>query len=153
MSWANYDQKYITSRVEINSESGCWEWTMQLDNKGYGRCGKGSGEVLAHRLSYSLFVGEPGRLFVLHKCDNPRCCNPEHLFLGTQAENVADACAKGRHNQSPLSTLKAIEANRIPEEKRSAIILLIQKGISTTHIAHIQNISERTIRRIKQGLT
>jgi hypothetical protein len=81
-------------------KNGCIEWGGVKNTYGYGtlRKGpKGAGWLLAHRVSYELAYGPiPDGLGVLHRCDNPPCVNVEHLFLGTQADNVADMVAKGR---------------------------------------------------------
>ena len=79
------------------TETGCIQWTGSKDKKGYGRYSGASKEVLAHRLAYIMHYGRiPDGLHVLHRCDNPSCCNPQHLFVGTNSDNVADKIAKGR---------------------------------------------------------
>lgn len=76
----------------------CWAWAGRLDYYGYGQLDIDGKQERAHRLSWKLLVGDiPEDLWVLHKCDNPRCVNPSHLFLGDQKANVADMMAKGRH--------------------------------------------------------
>lgn len=79
------------------SQDGCWLWRGGRSPRGYGRF-KVSGKTLrAHRWAYEQFVGPiPADLRVCHRCDNPPCCNPDHLFLGTDADNVHDCVAKGR---------------------------------------------------------
>jgi hypothetical protein len=75
----------------------CWPWQAAINNKGYGRFRFPDREVLAHRLAWAIVNGEiPGGLNALHSCDNSRCCNPGHIFLGTQLDNILDMHAKGR---------------------------------------------------------
>lgn len=93
-------QKKIIDRVKV-TESGCWEWQRSRNPKGYGKIGirtNGKDKTwLAHRLSYTAFHGEiPDDMLVMHSCDRPSCCNPEHLSIGTAQDNTDDMVAKGR---------------------------------------------------------
>lgn len=100
----------LRSKTKIDRITGCWEWTASKTSSGYGKIfvtGKLRG---AHRVSYELHHGPiQDGMRVLHRCDNPACINPEHLFLGSDADNVADMISKGRqqkgsrHYKSKLS--------------------------------------------------
>lgn len=84
----------------------CWEWQGTRLPSGYGRigiAGKGQGVTdLTHRVAYRIANGEiPPGMEVCHTCDNPPCCNPDHLFLGTHADNMRDMSAKGRAHRQP----------------------------------------------------
>lgn len=86
-------------KVQKGGVDDCWSWLGALCPNKYGRIKRGTGlrTELAHRLSYELTYGHPGTMCVLHKCDNPSCCNPKHLFLGTQTDNHADMVKKRRN--------------------------------------------------------
>lgn len=97
-------RKYIEDRVQHVPWSGCWLWDQWIDLNGYGQlqCPRGhTGRRpvtrSAHRLAFEAFIGElPDGLCVCHSCDVSACCNPEHLWLGTYAQNNADRDRKGR---------------------------------------------------------
>lgn len=90
---ARFEQRYVTV-----PEAGCWLWIGRAKPKGYGRIGIGRNkQFAAHRVSWELFRGEiPAGMCVCHKCDTPSCVNPDHLFLGTHADNAGDRQRKGR---------------------------------------------------------
>lgn len=81
----------------VNKTDDCWNWTGAILAKGYGAFRFRGGTWRANRVSYTLFKGRitEGR-YVLHSCDNRRCVNPDHLFDGTQLDNITDCIAKGR---------------------------------------------------------
>lgn len=102
VDWQTSPWPSAQERWEANVErvkSGCWEWTGGKNRGGYGqlRVDGGRNKTPAHRFSYELHVGPiPEGMKVCHSCDNPGCVNPDHLWVGTQADNVHDMMAKGR---------------------------------------------------------
>ena len=124
--------KTFAEKTERNA-NGCIEWTGYTDRKGYGRFSSAGGEVLAHRLAYMMHYGKPVTgLHILHRCDNPKCCNPQHLFAGTNQDNMDDKKRKGRtkrlygkenpnyrHGRNCASP-KAAEIARIRAERANA---------------------------------
>lgn len=91
-------QEFYLARV-IKDDSGCWDWSGVKDPNGYGiiHQNQKTPRKLAHRVSYELHHGPiPSGMLVCHHCDNPSCTRPDHLFLGTQTDNLQDASRKGR---------------------------------------------------------
>lgn len=81
----------------VRKGSACWEWVGARHTGGYGAISVNGHQERAHRVSWMIHHGEiPDGLWVLHRCDNPPCVNPAHLFVGSDADNLSDAIAKGR---------------------------------------------------------
>lgn len=98
----------LLSKIAVDQETGCWNW-QGAKSKGYGILSSAFKKPphKAHRLSYELHVGPiPDGLVVRHKCDNPACCNPKHLLLGTQRDNARDAVARNRLNPKSRLNLR-----------------------------------------------
>lgn len=139
----NGHRRYNRGEVEtrfwarILKSSGCWVWQGCRQYPGYGRMGLPGKKVeYAHRVSWTLHYGEiPVGLRVLHKCDNPPCARPDHLFLGTQADNLADMAAKCRGGTTSISRRTVLAIRRSTESLR---IVGARYGVSSTAVSGIR---------------
>lgn len=118
----------------------CWEWQGALDEDGYGIIGVK--QKLTHRLSYEFFVGPINGMNVCHSCDNPKCINPGHLWLGTHADNARDKTEKGRcsrKGRASLSVEDAISACSDMASGMSRPDAAEKYGICIATASHIKN--------------
>lgn len=126
----------LLAGIERDS-AGCWLWTGSIVRTGYGQMWFNGGPMHTHRASWTIHNGAiPDGLFVLHKCDVRRCVNPAHLFLGTAADNMQDARAKGRNiygERHPFAkvTEDQVRAIRAAPNPRTAHALFPQLGYRT----------------------
>jgi hypothetical protein len=133
-------------KVQKGNSNDCWLWTGALSHNGYGLIswgGRGKHKnQRAHRIAYQIFFEKsPSGFQVLHKCDNRKCCNPHHLFLGTSKDNTDDMMKKGRYKGNKL-TLKQISEIRHRYAWRgiggeSTRKLAKEFGVSSVQISHI----------------
>lgn len=143
------DQRRFWIKVK-RARSGCWIWQASRAKRGgYGQFMLRGKMLKAHRVAYELLVGMvPAGLFVCHKCDNPPCCNPRHLFLGTVADNSADMKAKGRgfvpepprgeaHHSCKL-TVEKVRRIRALRGVMSGVSIAQKFGVSKSAVSRIQ---------------
>ncbi len=128
---------------KVNKTKTCWLWTKSTNSAGYGviKVYKGN-MILSHRLSYEINTGEipPGK-HVLHRCDNPLCVNPKHLFLGSDDDNAKDKVSKGRQMKGEKNwnaILTQQQANEIREAKGTHQEIANKFKIGRTHVTRIK---------------
>jgi hypothetical protein len=127
----------LTAKVKVDEISGCWNWTGAKRGD-YGCIHDGGPKRPVHRVSYEIHHGAiPNGLFVCHKCDNPICVNPAHLFLGTHDDNMADKVAKGRQS----ATLSEADV----------IAIRAAEGFSLRELSNQYGVSRPQILRIRSG--
>lgn len=138
----------FAEKIRIDPGSGCWLWTASTKQNGYGQIGAFGTMVEAHRVSWIIHCGPvPAGMQVLHECDVKTCVNPDHLFLGTAADNIADMDRKGRRRTVPVFG-EAHYAAKLTADQATAIRL---DPRSQTAIARAYGISQGQVSRIKRG--
>ena len=137
-------------KVLITDLFGCWLWTACKDKQGYGQLVvPGKGSQLAHRISYIINIGPiPDGLGVLHKCNNPPCVSPAHLYLGTQQDNV-DYMIKSNRQRSLAG--EEIGSAKLTEKEADEIILLLKNHTPRKNILKMYNVGSSQLHRIKKG--
>ena len=136
----------LMAKIEVQAGGGCWVWIGATKGNGYGHTSRGS----AHRRSYQLFVGPiPAGMDVCHHCDNRPCINPQHLFVGTRRENMADCKRKGRTakglrlgdrrgERSTSAKLTLMQVRAIRASDAPSKILAAQFGVTNDNINRIR---------------
>jgi hypothetical protein len=141
--------------IWTNEETGCWEWTGVLNYKGYGMIVHRKKQVAAHRTSYKIHYGEiPEGMLVCHKCDNRKCVNPEHLFLGTPKENSQDMVRKGRRGHSNNGRIGEAHGMHIVTEEQVLEIRALResKNLSFGELGKMYGVTRHAIYRIVHRL-
>ncbi len=143
----------IKSHVKVNETTGCWEWQLSTNRSGYGqmrlRTNTGWTMALVHRVIYAATKGEiPDGVNICHSCDTPRCCAPEHLFAGSQLDNIRDAVQKGRIQHGSRHYQTNLTESQIP-----LIVEALNAGELFASIADRFNASIAQIQSIACGKT
>ena len=134
----------IIKKVSMSFADGCWNFTGCIQSNGYGRMTYKRKTQGAHRWSYIAFVGEiPPGMDVCHSCDNRRCVNPMHLFVGTRKENMQDAKTKGR-----VATGEKLPQSKISPAQKILIMEKVNSGESYKDIADSFGVTKSSIGRI-----
>lgn len=150
---AAMDVDRFWSKVEIQEPTKCWPWLGHKSALGYGRIDiRGHGHFLAPRIAYFISTHhDAGHLNVLHKCDNPSCCNPAHLFVGSNQDNVNDREAKGRNKVCNVDN-RGIR-NRGAKLTETDVISIRREATSSSHdeLSRKYSVNRATINRIING--
>jgi hypothetical protein len=143
------DIERFWSKVDVGDADACWNWRACLSG-GYGSMMISGRARRAHRVSWEIAHSEAPTVCVLHRCDNPACVNPAHLFLGTQADNIADMEAKGRARKvrGEAVWLARLTETAIPEIRRA-----VACGESFVAVARKYGVTAESVRNVAVGRT
>ena len=129
----------------VDKTESCWNWIGNKQKDGYGNIRLNDKKILSHRASWLIHNGDiPLEMHVLHKCDNPPCVNPEHLFLGTRKDNMQDMVKKGRH-------VKNLTRHKLFGKVEDIKCLLGSKQYTHQKIASMFDVSRAIITSINTG--
>ena len=140
-------KRRLLAKIDVCQQTGCWNWTASKNARGYGQFWDGETMRTSHRVSFQIHTGRiPDGMHVLHRCDNPACICPDHLFLGTNTDNMADRDAKGRvaHQRGEAHGCAKLCANDVIEIRAAQNVA----GLDRHALAERYGISNKYIRKI-----
>lgn len=135
-------EELFWEKVKKGNGDECWEWLACKDPKGYGLIKLNGRNQFAHRIAWILTYGEiPDGLFALHKCDNPPCVRPDHIFLGTQADNRRDCVEKGRQIHGEMNWNAKLTKDQVMEIRE----LYLTGNYTKSKLGKLFNVSPSSI--------
>lgn len=134
--------EYFKSKIRVTP--GCWIWEGSIGSMGYGKLGRKKKHLLAHRFSYEVYIGPiPNGIQVCHTCDNRRCVNPDHFFLGSALDNARDRVSKGRcyhkHERHWNAKITKEQAEAIRNDSRPSEEIAKDYPINRRMVSSIKN--------------
>ena len=152
-----FEEKFV-----VDAESGCWLWTACCNQRenGYGSFWMNGTQRVAHRVAYELYVGQiPDGLYVCHTCDVKRCVRPDHLWLGTHSDNMADRdrkdrCVRGNSHYARLHPERMPRGEQHSRAKITAddvLAIRAEAGLTQKEVALKYNVCQQQISRIRGG--
>ncbi len=151
-------ERFADKVDKSHRDNGCWLWTGTVTNRGYGKISLGgatSGEVLAHRLSWEMANKKtvPQGMYVLHHCDNPLCVRPDHLFAGSQADNIHDMMSKGRGCHPNPASGERNGNSKLIVTQVLGIRKLLASGMSASSVGKRYGVRHSTVLNIRNRVT
>jgi hypothetical protein len=146
----NPHEQRFWSKVDKRGPDECWPWKANTGDTGYGMFWSSDKKTMvkANREAYRLSVGDPGTLHVLHRCDNPGCCNPAHLFLGTHQENMTDMVHKKRQWRGAQKPAAKLTEQAVADIRKRYSFREVTIGMLATEYG----VAERTLWKALHGI-
>lgn len=142
------------SMFDRSDPAGCWNWPRRKTVDGYGKFKANGKNIRAHRYAYEQSNGKiPDGMFVCHSCDNPACCNPNHLWIGSLQDNHADMMKKGRWHSMSGVFLRGEKhpLAKLSNHQREVIKVRAKSGDGYRSLARAYNVTDTTIREVCLG--
>lgn len=155
--WSKYASRVTTPEVfwaKVDKSGDCWTWNGRTDGKGYGRIGyRRQPNVGAHRVSWAMtHGGDIPAMWVLHRCDNPPCVNPAHLFLGDATDNNRDRHSKGRTRGWAGLSGTQHHAFKVTPELAASMRYMRSHGMTQQSISDLTGISRGQVSKTVSGV-
>lgn len=141
-------QQRFDGYIGVKKANQCWNWTGSCNKKGYGKIKINGRSIIAHRFSWEVHFGNiPDGLFVCHECDNPKCVNPNHLFLGDHQTNMDDMVAKNRQARGESVGSHKLTTNQVKEIKQ------LRNKLTQVEIGKLFNVGHSIVSAIHNNKT